>query len=290
MTFQGLLRPANNPLEGERRVLEKEMTASAKKMAEEVRTCKFCKKNIPRRILRGNYAVCPECGKYFTIRARKRINMLTDKGSFVEVLADLTSDNVLNFPNYEEKLDAAKEKSRENEAVICGKATIDGNPCYLFVMEPYFMMASMGTVVGEKITKTFELAMEERLPVVGITASGGARMQEGMLSLMQMAKVSAAVKKHSNAGLLYLVLLTNPTTGGVDASFAMQGDITFAEPGARVGFAGPRVIEQTYRRALPEGFQMAESVLECGFIDAIVERSEQKSVIGRMLSYHKEVE
>jgi acetyl-CoA carboxylase carboxyl transferase subunit beta len=272
--FRGLLRPAGNPREGE------------ELKADDVRTCKYCKRDIKKSILRTTYHVCPECGRYFMIRARRRISMLADKGSFTEVMADMTTQNILSFPGYEEKLAAAKENSSENEAVICGRCEIEGKPCYMFIMEPYYMMASMGTVVGEKITALFEMALKDKLPVIGITASGGARMQEGMLSLMQMAKVSASVKRHSDAGLLYIVLLTNPTTGGVDASFAMQGDIILAEPGARVGFAGPRVIEQTYKRALPEGFQMAESVLCCGFIDAIVTREEQKSYIGRLLSMH----
>jgi len=213
--------------------------------------------------------------------------MLTDKRSFVEMDADLESRNILGFPGYEEKITAAIEKSREKEGVICGVATICGHKTCIFSMDSNFMMGSMGAVVGEKITRLFEYATAHKLPVLGVTVSGGARMQEGMISLMQMSKVSAAVKRHSNKGGLYIVLLTNPTTGGVDASFAMLGDITLAEPGARVGFAGPRVIEKSLNQALPEGFQKAERVLECGFIDEIVPRSEQKSYIGRLLELHE---
>jgi acetyl-CoA carboxylase carboxyl transferase subunit beta len=213
--------------------------------------------------------------------------MLTDKRSFIEMDADLESRNILGFPGYDDKITAAIEKSREKEGVICGVATICGYKTCIFSMDSNFMMGSMGAVVGEKITRLFEYATAYKLPVLGVTVSGGARMQEGMISLMQMSKVSAAVKRHSNKGGLYIVLLTNPTTGGVDASFAMLGDITLSEPGARVGFAGPRVIEKSLNQALPEGFQKAERVLECGFIDAIVPREQQKDYIGRILGLHE---
>ena len=212
--------------------------------------------------------------------------MLTDKRSFVEMDRDMESKNILSFPEYEDKLLAAKEKSREKEAVICGEAAIGGSRVCIFAMDGNFMMGSMGAVVGEKITGLFEYATRRGFPVIGVTVSGGARMQEGMVSLMQMSKVSAAVKRHDKAGNLYIVLLTNPTTGGVDASFAMLGDITLAEPGARVGFAGPRVIEKTLNQKLPEGFQKAERVLECGFIDEIVPRQEQKEYLERILKLH----
>jgi acetyl-CoA carboxylase carboxyl transferase subunit beta len=171
--------------------------------------------------------------------------------------------------------------------VICGEARIGGAACAMFVMEPYFMMGSMGTVVGDKITRLFEYAAEKRLPVLGSTVSGGARMQEGILSLMQMAKTSGAVKRHSDAGLLYITLLTDPTTGGVTASFAMQGDIIIAEPGATIGFAGARLVEQTTRKKLPGGFQKAETVLEHGFVDMILPRADQKRVIGALLTMHQ---
>lgn len=250
-------------------------------------TCKKCQSLVAVAKIRKNDFVCPECGYYFPVRARRRILMLTDKRSFVELDADLESRNILRFPGYDEKISAAIEKSREKEGVICGTATIGGMKICIFAMDSNFMMGSMGAIVGEKITRLFEYATAHNLPVVGVTVSGGARMQEGMISLMQMSKVSAAVKRHSNKGGLYIVLLTNPTTGGVDASFAMQGDITLAEPGARVGFAGPRVIEKSLNQKLPEGFQRAERVLECGFIDAIVPRNQQKDYIKRLLELHE---
>ena len=183
-------------------------------------------------------------------------------------------------------METARVSSNESEAVVCGTATIDGTNCCFFVMESGFMMGSMGTVVGEKLTLLFEYALEHRLPVVGYTVSGGARMQEGLLSLMQMAKVSGAVKRHSDAGLLYLVVLTDPTTGGVTASFAMEGDIILAEPDATIGFAGARVIEQTTRKQLPKGFQKSEFLLQHGFVDAIVPRRDQKSTISALLALH----
>ena len=249
-------------------------------------TCKKCQKQVSVSKIRKNFFICPECGHYFPVRARRRILMLTDKRSFVEMDRDMESKNILSFPEYEDKLLAAREKSREKEAVICGEAAIGGSRVCIFAMDGNFMMGSMGAVVGEKITRLFEYATRRGLPVIGVTVSGGARMQEGMVSLMQMSKVSAAVKRHDKAGNLYIVLLTNPTTGGVDASFAMLGDITLAEPGARVGFAGPRVIEKTLNQKLPEGFQKAERVLECGFIDEIVPRQEQKEYLERILKLH----
>ena len=213
--------------------------------------------------------------------------MITDKGSFREMYSEMKSGNPLNFPGYRDKLETVRSASGEEEAVICGTAKIGGQNCCLFVMESYFMMGSMGSVVGEKITSLFEYALEHRLPVIGFTVSGGARMQEGLLSLMQMAKTSAAVKRHGDAGLLYIAVLTDPTTGGVTASFAMEADIILAEPGATVGFAGARVIEQTTRKALPKGFQKSEFVLEHGFIDKIVPRSEQKKLLTKLLEMHE---
>ena len=232
-------------------------------------TCKKCQKQVSVSKIRKSYFICPECGHYFPVRARRRILMLTDKRSFVEMDRDMESRNILSFPEYEDKLIAAKEKSREKEAVICGEAAIGGSRVCIFAMDGNFMMGSMGAVVGEKITRLFEYATRRGLPVIGVTVSGGARMQEGMVSLMQMSKVSAAVKRHDKA-----------------ASFAMLGDITLAEPGARVGFAGPRVIEKTLNQKLPEGFQKAERVLECGFIDEIVPRQEQKEYLERILKLH----
>ena len=198
----------------------------------------------------------------------------------------MRSENPLNFPGYNDKIETVRIASAEKEAVVCGTASIGAQKCCLFVMESYFMMGSMGSAVGEKITSLFEYAVQHRLPVVGFTVSGGARMQEGLLSLMQMAKTSAAVKRHSDAGLLYIAVLTDPTTGGVTASFAMEADIIIAEPGATVGFAGARVIEQTTRKALPEGFQTSEFVLKHGFIDSIVPRVSLKSYLAELLKLH----
>ena len=198
----------------------------------------------------------------------------------------MKADNPLNFPGYKEKLETVRVASSEKEAVVCGTAAIGKQKCCLFVMEPYFMMGSMGSAVGEKVTILFEYAVQHRLPVIGFTVSGGARMQEGLLSLMQMAKISAAVKRHSDAGLLYIAVLTDPTTGGVTASFAMEADIILAEPGATVGFAGARVVEQTTRKTLPEGFQKSEFVLKHGFIDSIIQRSSQKKYLNELLKMH----
>ncbi len=234
-----------------------------------------------------NYYACPKCGYYYRLGARDRINLLVDKKSFRELCTGLGSKDFLQFPGYQEKLDKARNATKEEEAVVCGTASIEGNPVALFVMDSKFMMASMGSVVGEKITRLFEYAQAHSLPVIGFTASGGARMQEGVISLMQMAKISGAVKNHSNAGLLYITVLTDPTTGGVTASFAMQGDIILAEPRALVGFAGRRVVEQTTKSKLPDNFQSAEFLLAHGFVDAIVPRSELRSTLAELLTIHK---
>lgn len=250
-------------------------------------TCKKCGYEAKGYELIENSYICPDCGNYYRMSARDRIALTTDKNSFKELFQGLTSKDFLEFPNYQEKLKKAIADTGEEDAVVCGKAEIDGNPCAIFVMNSKFIMASMGSVVGEKITRLFEYAIEEKLPVIGFTASGGARMQEGAVSLMQMAKVSGAVKNHSNAGLLYITVLTDPTTGGVTASFAMQGDIILAEPKALVGFAGRRVVEQTTKSQLPDNFQKAEFLLEHGFVDAIVPRPEMKKVLAELLILHK---
>lgn len=233
------------------------------------------------------FGICPACGKMLRLSPKNRLLILADEGSVEELYADLTSKNPLSFPGYEEKLKKAMEDSEEKEGVFCAKAKIGGEDCALFIMNPQFMMGSMGTVLGEKVTRLFEYATEHSLPVVGYTVSGGARMQEGILSLMQMAKVSGAVKRHSDSGNLYITVLTDPTTGGVTASFAMEGDIILAEPGALIGFAGPRVIEQTIGEALPKGFQRSAFQLEHGFCDAIVDRCDQKETIRNLLSLHR---
>jgi len=255
--------------------------------AEMFSLCPSCKKSIISELLQEKLLVCPECGHHFKMNARARIGLLCDEGSFTELDADIVSSNRLNFPEYSSKLESAAKNSLEDEAVITGHATIGGAACCVFVMEGSFMMGSMGCVVGEKVTRLFEYATELGLPVIGYTVSGGARMQEGILSLMQMAKTSGAVKLHSDAGLLYVAVLTNPTTGGVTASFAMEADIIAAEPGALICFAGPRVIEQTTRQKLPKGFQEAEFLLEKGFLDIIIPRGKQRDFLSDMLTFHK---
>ncbi|MGI6361438.1 MAG: acetyl-CoA carboxylase, carboxyltransferase subunit beta [Bacillota bacterium] len=250
------------------------------------RACPSCKKMIFVSDLEENDYVCNLCGHHFRINTRQRLHMLVDEDSFVEHDENLTSHNLINFPDYDRKLQHAHLNSKENEAVICGEAKIANYPIAIFLMEPGFMMGSMGTVVGEKITRLFEYATRQGLPVLGFAVSGGARMQEGMYSLMQMAKTSGAVKRHSDAGNLFISFLTDPTTGGVTASFAMEGDIILSEPKALVGFAGPRVIEQTIRQKLPPNFQRAELLLEKGFIDEIVPRKNQQAYLANLLALH----
>jgi len=218
--------------------------------------------------------------------ARSRIDVLIDKNTFIEYDADLKANNPLNFPDYTQKVTVAMQSTNQNEAVITGQGKINQEECIICVMDSNFMMGSMGSVVGEKITRAIETAIEKRLPVIIFSASGGARMQEGILSLMQMAKTSAALGRLSEEGLLYISVLTDPTTGGVTASFAMLGDVIIAEPGALIGFAGPRVIEQTIRQKLPEGFQRAEFLQEKGFIDKIVNRKDMRVVLSKILRMH----
>lgn len=281
MMLLNFLKPKNKLEEGGRSAAPVQSDAG-----EPEKKCPNCHKDIPLSRLWANDLVCP-CGYHFRMKARQRIQMLTDKGSFQELFADMKSENPLDFPGYRQKLEMVRTASGEKEAVICGTAKLNGMSCCLFVMEPYFMMGSMGSAVGEKVTQLFEYATKNRLPVIGCTVSGGARMQEGLLSLMQMAKTSAAVKRHGDTGLLYLALLTDPTTGGITASFAMEADIILAEPGSTIGFAGARVVEQTTRKTLPNGFQKAEFVLEHGFLDAIVPRSGQKQYLSELLKLHE---
>lgn len=255
-----------------------------KKLRPEKMTCKKCGSEASYRELKKNHMICKNCGAYFRMNAHDRIDLVCDK--FSELDADMQSKNIIDFPNYDEKLDAARKKSHDKDAVVYGIGVIGGSEAVVFAMNSEFMMGSMGTVVGEKITRAFELALEKGLPVVGFTTSGGARMQEGIFSLMQMAKISGAVKRHSDAGLLYITVLTDPTTGGVTASFAMQGDVIIAEPNALVGFAGARVIEQTTGSKLPEGFQRSEFLLEHGFIDIIEERERLKDTVSNILKIH----
>ncbi|HEM5087160.1 TPA: acetyl-CoA carboxylase carboxyltransferase subunit beta [Streptococcus suis] len=247
--------------------------------------CPACKVILYKNDL-GLEKTCQHCSYNFRITAQERLALTVDDGSFEELFTGIETKNPLDFPDYLEKLAATRQKTGLDEAVLTGKATIGGQPVALGIMDSHFIMASMGTVVGEKITRLFELAIEERLPVVLFTASGGARMQEGIMSLMQMAKISATVKRHSNAGLFYLTVLTDPTTGGVTASFAMEGDIILAEPQTLVGFAGRRVIESTVRENLPDDFQKAEFLQEHGFVDAIVKRQNLPATISRLLRMH----
>jgi acetyl-CoA carboxylase carboxyl transferase subunit beta len=269
--------------------LEKGGRPPAKRVESDVpiiENCPDCGIAIPIGELWENLHVC-RCGRCFRMNARQRIGYLTDKDTFTEMFGEVEGRDILEFPGYAEKLENMKKSARETEAVVCGTAEIGGQECAMFVMDPYFMMGSMGAAVGEKITRIFEYAEARALPVLGCTVSGGARMQEGIVSLMQMAKTSGAAKRHSDSGNLYLTLLTDPTTGGVTASFAMQGDITIAEPGAIIGFAGARVVEQTVRKKLPHGFQKAEVLLEHGFVDMIVPRSQQRQIISALLAMHK---
>ncbi len=251
-----------------------------------LRKCNKCGKPVVADDVRNNYYICPKCGGYFRMKADKRIAMIADADTFEEWDRVHATENVLDFPNYEEKINALREKTKLDEAIVTGKIKIDGMEAVIGVMDGRFMMGSMGKCVGEKIVNAVERATKEKLPVILFACSGGARMQEGMVSLMQMAKTSAVLKKHSDAGQLYISVLTDPTTGGVTASFAMLGDIVIAEPKALIGFAGPRVIEQTIGQKLPEGFQSSEFLLEHGFIDMIVEREELKNNLSSIIKLH----
>ena len=250
--------------------------------------CNCCGKPVYNEDLIENDHVCPVCGNYFRIRPKTRIAMVLDKDTFEEWDAKMDTSDPLNFPGYKNKLERQRAVTNLDEAVITGKGKILGKDVVIAVMGADFMMGSMGEVVGEKITRAVERATQMRLPIIIFTCSGGARMQEGIVSLMQMAKTSAAIRKHSEAGLFYLPVLTDPTTGGVTASFAMLGDVILAEPGALIGFAGPRVIAQTIGQKLPEGFQRAEFLVEKGIIDGVVERQELKETVWKLLNIHQD--
>lgn len=251
-----------------------------------LRRCNACKSAVFVEEVKANSYICPHCNNYFRVPAYKRIRQIVDEDSFEEWDMDIPFSNPLRYKGYGEKVRELQEKTKLKEAIVTGKALIEGIPVVLGVMDGRFLMASMGEIVGEKIARAIERATQERLPVILFACSGGARMQEGIVSLMQMAKTSAAVKRHSEAGLLYISVLTDPTTGGVTASFAMLGDIILAEPGALIGFAGPRVIEQTIRQKLPKGFQRAEFLLEHGFLDAIVPREQMRETLAGLLRLH----
>lgn len=249
--------------------------------------CDSCKEIIYKEELHKNLSVCPNCGKHFRLSARRRIKQIADEGTFEEIGADILTKDPLSFEGYLKKVEMLKEKTKIDEAVKCGICEIEGQKAVIGVMDGNFLMGSMGSAVGERITLAIETAIERKLPVVMFCVSGGARMQEGIISLMQMAKTSSAIAKLNEAGLLYISILTDPTTGGVTASFASLGDIILAEPKALIGFAGPRVIEQTIKQKLPEGFQSSEFLLEHGFIDKIVERKDMKSTIAKIIRMHE---
>lgn len=248
--------------------------------------CARCGRDLVAEVVLAGDAACPYCGALFRQPAYRRIEAIADSGSFIEIERETEAGDPLSFPGYRTKLERERTKSKMQEGVAIGKATIKGLRTALAVMDSYFMMGSMGTVVGEKIVILAEFALVNRLPLVIFCASGGARMQEGVLSLMQMSRTTIALARHSAAGLLHINVLTHPTTGGVTASFAMQGDVTLAEPGALIGFAGPRVIEQTVGENLPEGFQTAEYLYEHGLIDRIVDRRDMRETLASLLALH----
>ena len=249
--------------------------------------CDNCKEILYKEELHQNLSVCPNCGKHFRLSSRRRIKQIADEGTFQEIGKDIMTKDPLEFEGYLKKVESLREKTKIDEAVKCGICEIEGEKAVLAVMDGNFLMGSMGSSVGERITLAIETAIEKKLPIIIFCVSGGARMQEGIVSLMQMAKTSAALAKLDEAGLLYISVLTDPTTGGVTASFASLGDIILAEPKALIGFAGPRVIEQTIKQKLPQGFQSSEFLLEHGFIDKIVERKDMKSTIAQLLRLHK---
>lgn len=249
--------------------------------------CPRCSNNTFMEDFAANGKVCPHCNYHSRLTARERLDITIDKDSLEEFDADMISGNPIDFPDYESKQQALREKTGLKDAVVTGRAKIRGEDIVIIVMDSNYMMASMGSVVGEKIARAFEYATEHRLPVIAFTASGGARMQEGIVSLMQMAKTSGAVGRHSDAGLLYITVMTDPTTGGVTASFASLGDIIIAEPKVLIGFAGRRVIEGTIRQRLPDDFQSAEFMLENGFVDMIVERKRMRRTLAHLLKLHK---
>lgn len=248
--------------------------------------CPKCGSILYKNDIQDNLKVCPKCNGHLRMNANERIKMIIDEGTFEEFDISMSAGNPLDFDGYEEKIKSMQEKTGLKDGVVTGRGLIHGQKTVIAVMDSNFMMGSMGSVVGEKITRAIEKATEEKLPVIIFTTSGGARMQEGMFSLMQMAKTSAALSRHDENGLLYISVLTDPTTGGVTASFAMLGDIILAEPKTLVGFAGRRVIEQTINEKLPDDFQTSEFLFKHGFIDKIVERKKLKEVLGKILEMH----
>ena len=272
-------------LNGEETVKVRNEKASDRMIGKWVK-CDNCKEIIYKEDFHNNLSVCPNCGKHFRLSARRRIKQIADEGTFKEIGADILTKDPLHFEGYLKKVESLKEKTKIEEAVKCGTCEIEGQKVVLGVMDGNFLMGSMGSAVGERITLAIETAIKKKLPLIMFCVSGGARMQEGIVSLMQMAKTSAAIAKLNEHGLLYISVLTDPTTGGVTASFASLGDIILAEPKALIGFAGPRVIEQTIKQKLPEGFQRSEFLLEHGFIDKIVERKDMKETLAKLVRLH----
>lgn len=249
--------------------------------------CEYCGEIIYKDDFHSNNRICTKCEQYFRLDAWTRIDQIIDEGTFEEAFTHVTTKNILEFPSYTEKITALQEKTGLTEALITGFGNIHDDPVAIGVMDSRFLMGSMGAAVGEKLTLLIEEATIRKCPLVVFCASGGARMQEGIISLMQMAKTSAAIGRHSEAGCLYISVLTDPTTGGVTASFAMLGDIILAEPGSLIGFAGPRVIRQTINQELPDGFQRAEFLIKHGFIDKIVNRNDMKETLSKILKLHQ---
>ena len=255
--------------------------------ADQLIACPKCLRDVPIAQKEENLSVCPHCGYHWPIDAKRRLEIIMDAGRYRELNADLCAGDPLGFPGYPEKLEKAREATGMNEAVLTATGMIHGRRCVVCALDGRFLMGSMGAAVGEKLTLAIEHAQRNRLPLIVFSASGGARMQEGILSLMQMAKTSAALRRFSEKGLLFISVLTDPTTGGVTASFASLGDVILAEPGALIGFAGPRVIEQTIGEKLPEDFQRAEFMMEHGFVDAVVARGELRGALGELLLLHQ---
>ncbi len=272
-------------LNGEEAVRTKNESASDRMIGKWVK-CDNCKEIIYKEDFHKNLSVCPNCGKHFRLSARRRIKQIADEGTFKEIGGDILTKDPLHFEGYLKKVEMLKEKTKIEEAVKCGTCEIEGQKAVLGVMDGNFLMGSMGSAVGERITLAIETAIKKKLPLIMFCVSGGARMQEGIVSLMQMAKTSSAIAKLNEEGLLYISVFTDPTTGGVTASFASLGDIILAEPKALIGFAGPRVIEQTIKQKLPDGFQRSEFLLEHGFIDKIVERKDMKETLAKLIRLH----
>ena len=272
-------------LNGEEAVRTKNESASDRMIGKWVK-CDNCKEIIYKEDFHKNLSVCPNCGKHFRLSARRRIKQIADEGTFKEIGGDILTKDPLHFEGYLKKVEMLKEKTKIEEAVKCGTCEIEGQKAVLGVMDGNFLMGSMGSAVGERITLAIETAIKKKLPLIMFCVSGGARMQEGIVSLMQMAKTSSAIARLNEKGLLYISVLTDPTTGGVTASFASLGDIILAEPKALIGFAGPRVIEQTIKQKLPDGFQRSEFLLEHGFIDKIVERKDMKETLAKLIRLH----